>query len=241
MFKETGFWNNTVLVFSTNNGGQVFSGGNNWPLRGKNTLWKGGIRGVGFVSSPLLQKPGRVFHGMIHVSDWFPTFVEELAGGNLNDTNQLDGFDVWDSINAGYLSPRTKLLHNIDPFNKQLFLGQQYKQNPRAAIRVGDWKLLTGYPGDPLWFPPPNSGSESVHVLPQMDHQEGRVYLFNIANDPEEHRELSAKYPNKVMESLAQLELYNSTAVPVQYPPPDPLSNPALHGGAWSPWQGGAV
>ena len=231
--KESGLWNNTVLVFSTDNGGEVASGGNNWPLRGRKfTLWEGGIRGVGFVNSPLLQKPGRVSHDMVHVSDWFPTFVAGIAGGNLNTSRALDGFDVWQTINSGFPSPRTELLHNIDPLveTDPKFI---YMWSPVAGIRVGDWKLITGNPGDPRWFPPPASGSE-IERLPLM---ENKVYLFNIANDPEERHELSGQYPDKVSELLARIEVYNSTAVPVRYPPRDPLANPALHGGVWSPWR----
>ncbi|CAB4041909.1 Arylsulfatase B [Paramuricea clavata] len=153
--KEKGLWNNTVLIFSTDNGGQVQNGGNyNWPLRGwKGSLWESGVRGVGFVNSPLLKNPGRVSHEMIHVSDWFPTLVK-LAGGDLNGTKPLDGFNIWETINTGKPSPRTEILHNIDPGRVSWF----YNWSAQAALRVGDWKLLTGFQSrHSQWIPPPNS------------------------------------------------------------------------------------
>ena len=51
----------------------------------------------------------------------------------------------------GSPSPRNELLHNIDPlYNPK---GEPMAKSPfdirvRSAIRVGDWKLLTGDPGE---------------------------------------------------------------------------------------------
>lgn len=126
---------NTILVFTTDNGGAAggvdLSEGSNWPLRGsKATLWEGGVRGVSFVWSPLIRKP-RVAHQLMHVSDWLPTLYS-AAGGLVSDLGDIDGLDMWDSLLKDDASPRLEVLHNIDPIWNM------------SALRYGAFKYVQG-------------------------------------------------------------------------------------------------
>ncbi|KAK3094132.1 hypothetical protein FSP39_024506 [Pinctada imbricata] len=238
--KEAGMWNNTILFFSTDNGGQVHAGGNNYPLRGwKGSLWEGGMHGVGFVHSELLPNKGTVNTQLIHVSDWFPTIVG-LAGGTPNGTLPLDGFDQWSTISqTSSVSPRTTLLHNIDPLSPlkgNKMFNNTFDTRVRAALRYGDWKIITGDPGNGSWVPPPTS-SQGTRIDPSYTKDTKNVWLFNIAKDPNEHQDLSDSMPDLVVKMLGMLDQFNKTAVPCVFPPEDPKSDPKYHGGYWGPWE----
>lgn len=89
----------------------------------------GGVRGAGFVHSPLLSTKGRVSMEMMHVTDWLPTLYS-LAGGDIHDLGVVDGFDMWETLSNATESPRKEILHNIDPMSGY------------SALRFGDWKLI---------------------------------------------------------------------------------------------------
>ena len=119
-------WDNTIIIVSSDNGGPLQDGANNYPLRGsKDTLWEGGVRGVGFVNGGILplNRRGEISNEMIHITDWLPTLAN-IAGfipyGSKTDPRYiaLDGFDMTDVLfNETAVSKRDTILHNIDPLN----------------------------------------------------------------------------------------------------------------------------
>uniref|UniRef100_A0A3P8X3L0 Sulfatase N-terminal domain-containing protein n=1 Tax=Cynoglossus semilaevis TaxID=244447 RepID=A0A3P8X3L0_CYNSE len=250
--RKYGYYKNSIIIFSTDNGAQPFTGGSNWPLRGrKGTYWEGGVRGVAFVHSPLLKRRRRISKDLLHITDWFPTLV------NLAGSQGLDGFDVWPTISEGKESPRQEILHNIDPLHRppaQTMKWEPDRHPPpgpesepqpvwdtsiQAAIRVGDWKLLTGDPGHGDWVLPSLLGrwwnlERTFSSHSRSKHQ--NVWLFNITADPYERQDLAHQRPDVVQQLLARLAYYNQTAVPVYFPPDDPRANPSHHSGAWVPW-----
>ncbi|KAA0186806.1 hypothetical protein HAZT_HAZT002130 [Hyalella azteca] len=140
--KETGHYDNSVIVFTTDNGGPTISGSNNWPLRGnKTTLWEGGTRGAAFIHSPILSYPGSVSNRLVHVTDWYPTFMH-LAG--MSDPQGIDGLNQWEALNNASLSDaRDFFVYDLDETN-----------GIRAAVRWGRYKLIVGDPGPSSWSPP---------------------------------------------------------------------------------------
>jgi arylsulfatase A-like enzyme len=99
--KETGQYENTIIVLTTDNGGAQKVGGNNMPLRGTKggmqfpcpaqhlchepdfyspgTLYEGGTRAIGFIHSPLLEKTGYTSPNLMHAVDWLPTLMAAIG------------------------------------------------------------------------------------------------------------------------------------------------------------------
>ena len=83
--KLNNLWDNTLIVFSSDNGGQI-NFGDNSPLRGfKNTTFEGGIKVPGFISGGFLdeQRRGKKLNKLIHSTDWYPTLLS-AAGLDIN-------------------------------------------------------------------------------------------------------------------------------------------------------------
>lgn len=83
--EDHGLWNDTLLVFTTDNGGPVdgfnANEASNWPLRGgKANYFEGGVRGVGLVHGARLSHlAGTAFGGLFSCVDWLPTLLSFAA------------------------------------------------------------------------------------------------------------------------------------------------------------------
>jgi arylsulfatase A-like enzyme len=116
----------TVVVFTSDNGGERFS--NNWPFSGRKTeLLEGGLRVPAIVRWPGLSRPGSTSDAQIMSMDWLPTFVA-AAGGAPDPGFPSDGVDIRAAIAGEALSERT--------------LFWRYKKHTQQAARRGDWKYL---------------------------------------------------------------------------------------------------
>jgi arylsulfatase B/arylsulfatase I/J len=212
LFKKHGIWDNTVLFFSTDNGGHEMNGATNDPLRdGKGTLYDGGIRGVAFAHGRGI-KPATVSHGLMHISDIFPTIVhlaEPPIAQNNKTVNipQLDGFNMWGMLTRGEKSPRQEILVNIDPLAPTYGKSQYpdiYDTTIRSAIIHDQWKLITGNP--------------IRHGASLKKITEPNVQLYDLISDPSEKHNLASSRSDVVKSLLARLQSYNKTAVKPIFP-----------------------
>ncbi len=151
---DIGEADNTLLVFSTDNGAEVFT----WPDGGmtpfkatKGTVMEGGFRVPCIARWPGKIKPGTVENGLFSGLDWFPTML--AAAGNPNITEEL--------LKGVKLGDRTYKNH-LDGYNQMdLLLGKGptkreelfYFGGPHlGAVRIGDFKYQfyqqpQGWPG----------------------------------------------------------------------------------------------
>jgi arylsulfatase A-like enzyme len=134
--KKNRIENNTLVVFTSDNGGERFS--DTWPLLGKKMdLLEGGIRVPYIVRWPAKVKPGGVTDQLAITMDWVATFLA-AAGVKPDESYPLDGMNLLSVLS----SPRKIKKRNL--FWKMLYRTQK-------AMRSGDWKYLS-IEGDEFLF-----------------------------------------------------------------------------------------
>ena len=129
--KKNGVDNNTLVVFSSDNGPWLCFGdnaGSAGPLReGKGTSWDGGVREPTLMRWPGHVPAGRTCDAPMMTIDIFPT-VAKLIGAKL-PKRQIDGLDI-----SGVIFGKT----DQSPHEVLYFY---YRANDLEALRSGKWKL----------------------------------------------------------------------------------------------------
>ena len=98
--RDNGELDNTIIAFSTDNGGVPYAGALNYPFRGgKCTVYEGGVRAPGFIYAPKFIGRNVDYRGLFHVSDFFPTFLAMVnATKGIEKADELDGVNQLESI-----------------------------------------------------------------------------------------------------------------------------------------------
>ena len=140
---ETGLSENTLVIFSSDNGGQLSAGANNGDLRdGKQSMYEGGLK----VPTGVVWKghisPNEETDFVAMSMDLFPT-VCEAAG--IKVPPGLDSVSILPTLEGKTQTPLRKHW-----FFRRREGGNRYGGKTIEAVRSGDWKLLQNSPFAPL-------------------------------------------------------------------------------------------
>ena len=141
--KETGAEGNTLVVFTSDNGGQLEMGANNGPTRGgKQSMYEGGLR-VPFTA----RWPGRIKAGSQsdRVALTMDVFATVLDAVGVKFNHHIEGLTFLPTL-LGENQP----LYQRDLFFTRREGGNQYGGKTIDAVIRGDWKLLQNMPWEPL-------------------------------------------------------------------------------------------
>jgi arylsulfatase A len=132
---KLGIADRTVVVFTSDNGGETHVT-TNAPLRaGKSTLYEGGIREPLIVKWSGTVMPGTECGQPTMNIDFYPTFAE-IVRTRVDPAQQIDGVSIVPLLKGGALPRDTFYWHY--PLEKRHFLGGRSS----GAIRKSDWKLI---------------------------------------------------------------------------------------------------
>jgi len=181
--RKKGLANNTLVIFTSDNGGAPHWGASNGILKGrKGQVFEGGVRVPCIAWWPGKIPPGTTCNSLASVLDFYPTFAA-LANLQLNDNIKRDGRDISDYL----FNPGKK--REARPY---FYWHVGYLQ----AVRYGDWKVsLLGQFSDEERQ---NIMKSTYRSTQFSDH----IELYNLRNDPREMIDVSEKYPEIVAKLL---------------------------------------
>lgn len=232
--RRKGMWDDTLVVFTSDNGGPtyamlnptppgpgqsrqtVYGGANNAPLRGgKLSDWEGGIRVNAFVSGGFLPAAvrGQVLEEHMHIADWYATLCH-LAGADPVDARAAEhGLPAVDSVNVWPMLSGEA----VAPLHDELHISAN-------TLIQGEWKLLTG--SDLATFAPMFAKSLPVPFVPMDGVWPGYgvaaiantlvrykacfpACVYNIREDPFEEHDVAHRNATRTRALLARLAHLN--------------------------------
>lgn len=173
--ERSGQRENTLILFSSDNGPQGSWGGKAYPddlkltdfnqplpMRGKKLdVWEGGIHVPGFANWPG-HIAAKTIAQPVHIVDWMPTLAALVHSPNLPNG---DGLDL------------SGLIFKNQPLpERDLYWTWNSKTN-RWALRRGDWKI--------------------VKYGKQAPESASDWQLFQLSEDPKEEHDLANQHPQK--------------------------------------------
>jgi arylsulfatase A-like enzyme len=134
--RRLGLYDDTVVIFTSDNGSRAKDGGSNDPLRGaKGSTWEGGMRVPCLVRWPGRVPAGAVCSELASAMDLYPTLAG-LGGAAVPTDRTIDGRDISGILLGGDGgSPHEAFLY--------------YRGNDLEAVRAGRWKLHLSKRGTP--------------------------------------------------------------------------------------------
>ena len=206
--KARGMWNETFMMWSSDNGGPQFTNANNYPFRGgKGTDFEGGVRVAAFASGGKLspELKGTTINSSWHIADLHMSLCM-MSGQTLEECGDVvEGLPPTDGIDlrSYFTTPNV-----TRPVGADIVLSKD-------SYIDGDWKYVTGqisnqcngqgcgYWTGPVW----PIDNDHTPVTPDPGCPVDGC-LFNIAMDPYERNELSVKYPQRLQAMKKKMEQY---------------------------------
>ena len=181
--RTTGMDKNTLVVFTSDNGGALRYEQSNGKLRGgKQDMYEGGIRVPSFISWKGKIKKGRAIHQPVLLMDLLPTFCD------------LAGVRVPEEVDGSSLSP---ILFEKGQLLSERYLywvrreGGHYGGQAYYAARLGDYKILQNTPYEAFQFF--NVGTDPYETTP-LETSDSEVYA-KLRKQLQEHIRSSGKVP----------------------------------------------
>lgn len=177
--RKAGIERETVVIFTSDNGGQLDLGADNGPWRGtKGETFEGGLRVVCAARWPGKFPAGLKTNVTAVTSDWFATLAE-IAGADVSDL-EIDSKSL--------MRPLKNPADTIGLDDRELYFvrregGPAFAGKTIEGLRDGRWKLVLNRPTDP-------------------------IRLFDLQVDPYETNDLATKNPAKTREMISRLQLH---------------------------------